>query len=200
MNGDMFPEVVMTEDNDKRYSTLELMAHAERLTGVSPRGWHLDVAADAQSHWAPLWYVAPGASPEDSYGAAGVDGLKQPWFKGLRVGVSQREVWNVWANIPFSDPRAWLEKAWQEVFEPPFAEPVLCMVLPSDRTDKPWWQELVETRRDGRDDALGVGSMMLTTHHLPGRIKYGLPGNPKAVGVGQPMFGTTLLVWRRRWW
>lgn len=55
---DLFPEVVACEDNDKRYSTHELMAHAERITGIPHNGWHLDVAADAESHWAPMWYSA----------------------------------------------------------------------------------------------------------------------------------------------
>lgn len=187
----MFPEVEACADNDKRYSTHELMAHAERITGVRHDGWDLDVAADAESHWATRWYSAV-----DQPGSAGVDGLKQPWFFGemALAGSSM----NVWANVPFSDPRAWLEKAWAEVANALawIDHPVLCMVLPSDRTDKEWWQELVENRRDGRDDE-DICDLRLTTHHLPGRIRYGHPGNPTAKGVGQPMFGTTLLVWRR---
>lgn len=187
---DAFPEVQACEDNDKRYSTHELMAHAERITGVPHNGWHLDVAADAESHWAPRWYSAV-----EQPGSAGVNGLKQPWFIGEML--PPISTLNIWANVPFSDPEAWLEKAWREVEQATAWVdcPLLCMVLPSDRTDKPWWQELVEERRDGRD-AEGIWDMRLTTHHLPGRIRYGHPGNPRAAGVGQPMFGTTLLVWR----
>lgn len=36
------------------------------------------------------------------------------------------------------------------------------------------------------------------THHLPGRVKFGHPGNREAVNVGSPKFGCVLLVWRPR--
>lgn len=36
----------------------------------------------------------------------------------------------------------------------------------------------------------------LKTHYLPGRIRFGHPGNRDAVGVGSPPFGCVLLVWR----
>lgn len=187
--GDLFPEVMPTpEDNDKRYSTLELMAHAERITGVKVNEWHLDVAADEEAHMAPTWYGL-----KDGQGCIGIDGLRQPWIPFAPY----QGRWHVWANVPFSDPRAWLEKAWEEWFCALAGSadyPIICMVLPSDRTDKDWWQELVEPFRDGRGRDHRAG---LAVHHLPDRIRYGHPGNRAANGVGQPMFGTSLLVWRR---
>ena len=41
------------------------------------------------------------------------------------------------------------------------------------------------------------GFVNLTTHFLPGRTRFGHPGNPEGVGVGSPPFGCVLLVWRR---
>ena len=207
MTGDLFPEVSACDDNDKRYSTHELMAHAQRITGVRFDEWDLDVAADAESHWAPSWYSAV-EHPD----ALGVDGLSLPWFPD-KLAEGDFISWKVWANVPFSDPEAWLRKAWHEAAQPigRVDDPLICMVLPSDRTDKPWWQELVEPYRDGRserrlfelfrrreplDDRCRSMTLKLEVHHLPGRIRYGCPGNTRAAGVGQPMFGTSLLVWR----
>ncbi len=41
-------------------------------------------------------------------------------------------------------------------------------------------------------------STSLMTHFLPGRTRFGHPGNVEGVGVGSPPFGCVLLVFRRR--
>ena len=197
MTTEMFPEAIACLDNDKRYSTHELMSFAQSITGVRHDQWHLDVAADAESHWAPRWFSAV-----EQPGSAGVNGLAQSWFPAPdAIGD-----WNVWSNVPFSNIDAWIDKAWDFAINGRKyrCEPLLCVVIPSDRTDKPWWQEKVEPFRDGRAERRGFRgderdramTMRLESHHLPGRIRYGHPGNPRAVDVGQPMFGSTLLVWR----
>lgn len=198
---DMFPEVSACEDNDKRYSTHELMALAQSYTGVRFDQWHLDVAADAESHWAPRWFAAV-----ETPGCAGVNALIQSWLPAP----DYEGPWNIWANIPFSDPPPWFEKAWATAIEAHRwkCDPVLCLVFPSDRTDKHYWQEMIEPFRDGRknkarwrpeqpDDRCRTFTLDLEVINLPGRIRYGCPGNPRAAGVGQPMFGTSLLVWSR---
>lgn len=88
-------------------------------------------------------------------------------------------------------------EAWQEIAS---SASVIAMLLPANRTEQPWWQELVESRRDEKAGLVELGDIAaahLDTHFLPGRIKFGHPGNKEAVGVGSPPFGCVLLVWSR---
>lgn len=80
------------------------------------------------------------------------DGLAQSWA-GERV----------WCNPPFSDLRPWVVKAWQESR----GCPVIVMLLPANRCEQRWWQELVEPFRDR------PGSPLRTTF-LPGRPRFDL--------------------------
>lgn len=130
--------------------------------------WDLDVAADEESHWAPEWFDAKR------------NGLEQPWHG------------RVWCNPPFSDIGPWVDKAWSE-FNAARAI-TIAMLLPASRTEQAWWQTGVEAYRDGRAELLGGA---FTTHFLPGRTRFGHPGNRDAIGVGSPPFGCVLLVWRR---
>jgi hypothetical protein len=172
---DMFPEtrVAPDLDGDRRYTTPETMDLCMRLAGVN--GWDLDVAADKESHCAPRWFDVTQ------------DGLAQRW-----------DARRIWCNPPFSDIEPWLSKAWRQICECD----VIAMLLPANRTEQPWWQELVESCRDGRwvsrehRLALVRSCGELSTHFLPTRVKYGHPGNPKGVGVGSPPFASVLLVWR----
>lgn len=69
-----------------------------------------------------------------------VDGLAQPWA-GERV----------WCNPPYSNIRPWVAKAHEEAD----AERIV-MLLPANRTEQAWWQELVEPHRD-RGTTPGAG-------------------------------------------
>ena len=103
----------------------------------------------------------------------GADGLVQSW-DGERV----------WCNPPYSDIRPWLEKAWVSAAE------IVVMILPANRTEQAWWQELVEPYRDR------AGSP-LTVEFIAGRTRFIAPG---ADGIGpneRPPFGCCLLIWNR---
>jgi phage N-6-adenine-methyltransferase len=173
---DLFPEVVAPvalHDGDQRFTTRETDAWARRIAGVT--GWDLDVAACEESHLAARFFTKAD------------DGLTQRW-RG-----------RVWCNPPFSDIAPWVLRAWQLISD---CE-VIAMLLPGSRTEQLWWQELVESARDGRRVPRGhrlslvARTAKLTTHFLPGRTRFGHPGNPEGVGVGSPPFGCVLLVWRR---
>lgn len=69
----MFPEVVPTEDPNRRYTTAAFIEWICAKAGVA--AWDVDVAADAESHWAPRWF-----SLQPYPGSAGVDGLAQSWL------------------------------------------------------------------------------------------------------------------------
>lgn len=103
------------------------------------------------------------------------NGLKQPWWG------------NVWCNPPYSNIAPWVKRAWW-MLEHGEALTV-AMLLPASRTEQPWWQKLIEPHRDR--------SPRLTSHFLPGRTRFGLPGNPLGIGVGSPPFACVLLIFRR---
>ena len=127
-------------------------------------GFTIDVAASAANTKCERFY-----SIED-------DGLALPWY-GERV----------WCNPPYSDIRPWVEKAWAEW---PYAETIV-MLVPANRTEQKWWQELVEPKRDQ------LGYEDLRTEFLPGRLRFIAPG---ADGIGpneRPPFGCVLLIWER---
>ena len=166
-----FPETVVDPglDLDRRYTLRTTDAWCRDRARVE--AWTMDVAADEESHLAETWY--------------GVEqnGLARPWFG------------NVWCNPPFSDIEPWVRKAWREwtlrermTSMGPFPD-VIAMLLPCNRTEQDWSQQLVEPYRDRPDQDL-------RTHFLPGRTRYGHPGNREGVGVGSPAFGSVLLVWR----
>lgn len=138
------------------------------LKRVGAEAFDLDVAACAESHLAAKFYTKAD------------DGLTKPWLG-----------W-VWCNPPFSDIAPWVERAW-EVINDCLG---IAMLLPASRTEQQWWQRLVEPYRDGKGDQHPSGAR-LETHFLPGRTRFGLPGNPRGDGVGSPPFGCVLLIWRR---
>lgn len=103
------------------------------------------------------------------------DGLRFDWG-GERV----------WLNPPFSGLRPWVEKAWDDYAE------LVCMLLPNNRSEQPFWQKWVEPYRDR------PGSI-LTTRHLPKRR----PFLHRGEGIGNrtsknPPFGLVVVTWDRR--
>lgn len=171
--GDMFPEtrVDPTVDGDQRFTTRDTDAWCRKVAGVEQ--WDLDVAACEESHLADYFFTKFD------------DGLTKSWGP-----FDPKLPLRVWCNPPFSDIAPWVDKAWSEALH---CE-TIAMLLPASRTEQQWWQAFVEPFRDGRGDMLR--KVRLTTHFLPGRTRFGHPGNPEGVGVGSPPFACVLLVWR----
>jgi hypothetical protein len=90
----------------------------------------------------------------------------------------------VWCNPPFADPAPWVTKAQQEAATGEC--PLIVMLLPNNRTEQRWWQQLVEPHRDR-----GNG---LRTEFLPGRPRFKSPTG----WLGRPPFGLVLLIWESR--
>jgi phage N-6-adenine-methyltransferase len=126
----------------------------------------LDVAAAAHNAKCARWY-----------GRAD-NGLEQPWPG------------RIWANPPFSHPNLslWLRKAWAEWNS---GRPELVvMLLPANRTEQGWWQQLVEPYRDRPGSPLRI-------EFLPGRMRFVQPGRT-AIGPNErPPFGCCLAIWER---
>lgn len=156
----------ITDDVDDRGTDPELFAELDRRFHFT-----LDVAASHANAKCER-YLTKDDAP--------LDGLGQTWA-GERV----------WCNPPYSNIRPWLEKAWciprQEAAE------LIVMLLPANRTEQGWWQELVEPFRD-RDSWL-ADPHRLRTEFLLGRRRFVMPGNTRIEPNERPPFGCVLLIW-----
>lgn len=100
------------------------------------------------------------------------DGLTRSW-RGERV----------WCNPPYSDIRPWVDKAWQEWMR---GAEMVVMLLPANRTEQGWWQELVEPGRQlGR----------VRVEFLAGRLRF-IAHDKTEVGKNErPPYGCCLVIW-----
>jgi phage N-6-adenine-methyltransferase len=147
-------------DIDDRRTPPDLLAECAELAGVTK--FDLDVAATADSNKAHAYY-----DRDDN-------GLEQPWRA------------RVWCNPPYSDIRPWVEKAHAEFGGLIQRVHTIAMLLPANRTEQRWWQELVEPYRLRGD---------LKVFFLAGRRRFDRPGWTKPAKGDRPPFGLCLLVW-----
>lgn len=124
-------------------------------------GFTLDVAA------------APHNAKCERYFTREDDGLKKSWAGEL-----------VWCNPPYSDIHSWVDKAWREHGR----TRGVVMLLPANRVEQNWWQELVEPYRDRPSSPLKV-------EFLPGRMRFIRPGVIIGPKGDRPPFGCCLLIW-----
>lgn len=129
-------------------------------------GFTLDVAA------------APHNAKCERFYAAEDDGLSQPW------------VGRVWCNPPYSDCGAWVQKAWLEWFRPGGPD-LIVMLLPANRVEQAWWQNLIEGMRDRPGGVLRV-------EFLRGRLRFDRPNAVIGPKGDRPPFGCCLLIWELR--
>lgn len=130
-------------------------------------GFTLDVAAAAHNAKCPDYYDI-----ED-------DGLTQEWCSP-----------RVWCNPPYSDCGSWVRKAWAEWRREPFRRvDVIVMLLPANRVEQGWWQDLVEPYRDRPGSPLRV-------EFLRGRMRFDRPDWTPGPKGDRPPFGCCLLIWR----
>ena len=101
------------------------------------------------------------------------DGLAQSWA-GERV----------WCNPPYSAIAPWVAKAWAE-WE---TADGIVMILPANRPEQGWWQDMVEPFRDRADSPLRV-------RFLPGRMRFIKRGQTDVGPNERPPFGCCLLIW-----
>lgn len=125
-------------------------------------GFTLDVAAAAHNTKCTRYYTRDD------------DGLQQPW------------VGRIWCNPPYSDCRAWVQKAWDE-WHAETAQ-VIVMLLPANRVEQGWWQDLVEPYRDRPGSSLRV-------EFLRGRMRFDRPDWTPGPKGDRPPFGCCLLIW-----
>lgn len=136
--------------------------------------WHqefrftLDVCATTESAKCPRFFTKAE------------DGLAQSWA-GERV----------WCNPPYSDITPWVRKAlWETVpgrFERRRPAELVAALLPC-WTDRAWWHQYIEPWRSSGE---------VEVRFIPGRIRFGWPGNPEGAGArGGGRFPSALVLWR----
>lgn len=103
------------------------------------------------------------------------DGLAQSWA-GERV----------WCNPPYSNVRPWVTKAWVSWRQ----SPVIVLLLPANRTEQRWWQDLIEPARDRPGSPLSI-------EFLPTRMRFLRQGELVVPPNARPPFGCCLAIWSR---
>jgi len=95
----------------------------------------------------------------------------------------------VFLNPPFSTLPGWVELVtrWNER-----GCPLVCCLMPANRTEQPFWQESIEPFRDRR-----LSVRRIETRFLAGRTRYGNPQDPEGALSGSPEFASCLVIWRR---
>lgn len=119
--------------------------------------------------------------------AASERNAKLPRFVDREADGLTRHWWaeRVWCNPPYSDIRPWVEKAWREWQR---GADLIVMLLPANRTEQRWWQELIEPCRDGWDSPLSV-------ENLAGRMRFIAHDDTQIRPNARPPFGVCLCIW-----
>lgn len=162
--------------------------HPQQVTAHGARP-DIDDRATPPEVFGPLherfsFTIDVAASPHNAkcprYWTEADDGLAQSWA-GERV----------FCNPPFSFPNlpAWVAKAWQEWKNA--GTGLIVMLIPANRTEQNFWQELVEPFRDLPGSDLHV-------EFLPGRMRFLTRGQTEVGPDERPPFGCCLLIWEAR--
>lgn len=88
----------------------------------------------------------------------------------------------VYCNPPYSNIRPWVKKAWEQI-----EAEIIVMLLPANRTEQGWWQDLVERFRDT--------NCGFRVEFLRGRQRFLAPGEETIKPNSRPPFGCCLLIW-----
>lgn len=94
----------------------------------------------------------------------------------------------VWCNPPYSNIRPWVEHAHRQ-WSGEWPADLIVMLLPANRTEQAWWQDLIEPSRDGRvPDSCHV-------EFLRGRMRFDRPNAVIGSKGDRPPFGCCLVIW-----
>lgn len=175
----------MTAEDDVRETPRKLFDALDNIHHFT-----LDACATHQNAKCFRYYTETGRYHFAADGGGAWGEIEQAQCNGLTGSWAGERVW---CNPPFSDIRAWVEKAWLSDAE------LVYVLLPGTRCEQKWWQDMVEPYRDGR----GSMPMILTTHFLFGRQHFTINGgqpilNPKTGTRSSPKFGLVGLLFTQR--
>lgn len=126
-------------------------------------GFQIDVAASDANTKCKYWFTS-----ED-------DALELMW-----------PCERIWCNPPYSNIQPWVAKAWEQWRTGDID--LIVMLLPANRTEQRWWQDIVEPFRDKPGSPLRV-------EFLRGRQRFVAPGAESIGPNERPPFGCCLLIW-----
>lgn len=177
---------VIDPNDNERYTLRPTIEICMRLAKVSHID--IDVSACPEAHWAEQWL---GLQVDGSF----VDALTSSW-RPKRVNARERSAFPLvgWENMPYSDIEDFTERTIAAMLDKELD--VVLALPPGDRCEQPWWQKWIEPYRDGR--GLIDGKVAIETHCLPGRQRFGSPGDPAGIhsaGFSAP-FPSVLVVYR----
>ncbi len=156
------PQQGPNEKVDNRETTPEVFGPLHERFGFT-----IDVAADDHNAKLPRYYTRQD------------DGLAQSW-RGERV----------WCNPPYSNIRPWVEKAnseWDLARGDLFGVELIVMLLPANRTEQAWWQDLIEPTRDQPGGP--------SVEFIRGRMRFINVGDTEIKPNARPPFGVCLVIW-----
>lgn len=109
-------------------------------------------------------------------------------------GLAQRWDGRIWCNPPYSNIRPWVDKAWREFRCARSGLPgpeLIVMLLPANRTEQAWWQDLVEGPRLNQH-WINHG---FRVEFLRGRMRFIRPDAVIGPKGDRPPFGVCLVIW-----
>lgn len=202
MSADMFPEVEsdreavlrrrtwarhkhnrVVDPNDNERYTLDPTLALSRAVATAGH-IDIDLAACPEAHCAEEWL---GLQNDGTFRDSLTSSWNPKWYRGQgrpRTG---------WLNPPYDQLLDFTERASLAMIDGELD--LLLYLPPGDRCEQPWWQNGIEPYRDGR--ALLAGMVEITTHCLPGRQRFGSPGDPFGLTATSAPFPSVLVVWRR---
>ena len=113
--------------------------------------------------------------------AAASHNAKLPrYYTEDRCGLSASwEGERVWCNPPYSSIRPWVEKSVTSAAE------IVVLLLPANRTEQGWWQDLVEPRRRGGG---------IRVEFIRGRMRFLAATDTAIKPNSRPPFGVCLVI------
>ncbi|MBP6479861.1 MAG: hypothetical protein KA310_03345 [Pseudomonadales bacterium] len=170
--------------NNERYTLAPTLEQCMRFAWVDRID--IDVAACPEAHCADEWL---GRQADGSFR----DALTCSWTPRafpMHPALRPRPLIG-WCNMPYTLLLEFMERAMLAMVDRELD--ILMMLPPGDRCEQPWWQTWVEPYRDGRGHYKGV---VVETKCLPGRQKFGSPGDPKGLLASSAPFPSVCVVLR----
>lgn len=179
--------------NNERYTLRPTLEECMRFAGVV----HIDIdcAACPEAHVADEWL---GLQVDGSFR----DALGCSWRPTTRPPDTHA---TGWLNPPYDMLEAFTERGVLAVLDGQLQ--TLIMLPPGDRCEQPWWQKWIEPHRDDatgsnhihRQGGIGMRAdrVRVRTWNLPGRQRFGSPGDPRGLCADSAPFPSVCVVFER---